>query len=75
MPDRDRKRVPDHWSHVLKGSLPQGPTAHPRNMEYLRLKLVKEESEKESRDEATQRGKEEQYQRQCRSRREIFWKD
>ena len=43
--DRERKRVPDHWSNVLKGS--QGPPAHPRTMEYLRLS---EESKKESRD-------------------------
>ena len=31
MPDRDRKRVPDHRSNVMKGSLPQGPPVHPRN--------------------------------------------
>ena len=37
MPHRERKRVPDHRSDVLKGSLPQGPTAHPRNMEYLSI--------------------------------------
>ena len=51
MSDRERKRVPDHRSNVLKGSLPQGPSAHPRNTEDPRLS---EESEKESRDEATQ---------------------
>ena len=34
MPDRERKRVPDQRSDVLKGSLPQGPTAHPRNTAY-----------------------------------------
>ena len=33
MPDRERKGVPDHRSDVLKGSLPQGPPAHPRNTE------------------------------------------
>ena len=33
MPDRDRKRVPDHRSDVFKGSLPQGSPAHPRNTE------------------------------------------
>ena len=33
MPDRERKRVPDHRSDVLKGSLPRGPPAHPRNTE------------------------------------------
>ena len=26
MPDRERKRVPDHRSDVLKGSLPQSPS-------------------------------------------------
>ena len=31
MPDRDRKRVPDQSSDVLKGSFPRGPLAHPRN--------------------------------------------
>ena len=29
----ERKRVPEHRSNVLKGSLPQGLSAHPRNME------------------------------------------
>ena len=33
MPDRERKGVPEHRSNVLKGSLSQGPSAHPRNME------------------------------------------
>ena len=33
MPDRERKGVPEHRSSVLKGSLPQGPSAHPRNTE------------------------------------------
>ena len=33
MPDRERKRVPDHRSNVLKWYLPQGPPAHPRNVE------------------------------------------
>ena len=65
MPDRERKRVPDHRSDVLKGSLLQGPLAHPWNTEYLRLS---EESGKESRDKATQRGMEVLYQRQCGSR-------
>ena len=31
MPDRERKRVPDHSSDVLKGSHPEGPYSHPRN--------------------------------------------
>ena len=53
MPDRERKRVPDHRSDVLKGSLSQGPPAHHRNMEYPRLS---EEGGKKNRDEATQRG-------------------
>ena len=34
MPDREGKRVPDHWSDVLKGFLPQGPPVHPRNTQY-----------------------------------------
>ena len=34
MPDRERKRVPEHRSDLLKGSLPQGSPAHPRNTEY-----------------------------------------
>ena len=64
-PDRERKRVPDHRSDALKGSVPQGPPAHPRTSKYPRLS---EESEKESRDETTQRGVEELYQRQGGSR-------
>ena len=31
MLDRERKEVPEHGYNVLKGSLPQGPPAHPRN--------------------------------------------
>ena len=31
MPDRERKGVPEHRSNVQKGSLLQGPFAHPRN--------------------------------------------
>ena len=34
MPDRERKRVADHRSDILKGSHPQGPPAHPRDTEY-----------------------------------------
>ena len=34
MPNRERKRVPNHKSDVLKWSLPQGPPTHPRNSEY-----------------------------------------
>ena len=52
----------NHRSILFKGSLPQGP---PRNMEYPRLS---EESEKESRDEATQRGMVKPYRKQCGSR-------
>ena len=39
--DEDRKRVPDHRSDLLKGSLPQGPPVHPRsrNMEDLRVEM------------------------------------
>ena len=33
MPDKNRNRVSDHRSDVLRGSLPQGPSAHPRNTE------------------------------------------
>ena len=69
MPHREWKRVPDHRSCVLKGSLPQGSSAHPRNMEYPRLS---EKSEKVSRDEATRRGMGELYQRQCGSRWELI---
>ena len=66
MPDRERKRVPDDRSDVLKGSLPKSP-AQPWDTakEYLRLN---EENEKENRNEATQRGMEELYQRQCGNR-------
>ena len=34
MPDREKKGVPDHRPHLLKGSLPQGPSAHPKDTEY-----------------------------------------
>ena len=37
MPDRGRKRVPDHRSVVLKGSLSQGTSARPRNTEDAKL--------------------------------------
>ena len=37
MPDRERKGVPDHRSNVLKGSPPQGPSAHPRNTEDVSI--------------------------------------
>ena len=63
MPDRERKRVPDHRSVTLKGSLPQGPRSScpPQEHEISEYPRLSEESEKESRDEATQRGMEELY--------------
>ena len=63
MPDRERKRVPDDRSDILKGSLTMSPPAHPLGhgkSEYLRSN---EENEKENRGEATRRGTEELYQR------------
>ena len=33
MPDRERKRVPDDRSDILKGSLPKSPPAHPWDTE------------------------------------------
>ena len=33
MPDRERKRVPDNKSDILKGSLPKSPPTHPWDME------------------------------------------
>ena len=50
MPNRERKRVPDHRSDVLKGPLPQGPPAHARNTEYPSIRGWAEENEKESRE-------------------------
>ena len=63
MPDRERKRVPD--------DSPQAsctPLGH-RKFEYLRLNR---EKEKENRDEATQRGIEELYQRRCGAGESYF---
>ena len=37
--ERERKRVPDPRSDELKGSLPHGPLAHPRNTEYLNMQM------------------------------------
>ena len=54
MPDRERKRVPDDRSDILKGSLPESsctPLGQGKS-EYLRLN---EKNEKENRDKATQR--------------------
>ena len=56
MPDRERKRVPNHRSSVWKGSLHWGPSQGHRISKYLRLS---KESEQDSRYEATQRGMEE----------------
>ena len=36
--ERERKRVPDYMSDVLKASLPQSPPAHPRNTEGLNIR-------------------------------------
>jgi len=32
-PDRERKRVPNDRSNISNGSLPQGPSVHPRKTE------------------------------------------
>ena len=37
MLDRERKRVPDDRSDVLKGPHPEGPPAHPWDMENLSI--------------------------------------
>ena len=71
MPDRERKRVSDHRSHILKWSLLQGPPAHPKNMQYASIRGWAKRARR-SRDEATQRGMEELHQRQCGSRWEMF---
>ena len=44
MPERTRKRVPDHRSNVLKRSLPKSPT-HPQNTEDPRLSKESEPSD------------------------------
>ena len=66
MPNRERKRVPDDRSDILKGSLPESsctPLGHEKS-EYLRLN---EENEKENRGEATRRGTEEIMWKQVRA--------
>ena len=68
-----RKRVPGDGSVVLKGSLPQGPLAHAWSMEDPSIQGWVKTAEKESRDEAAQRGMEELYQRQCGRRWELFY--
>ena len=63
MSNRERQRVPDDRSDILKGYLTKSPPAqalgHGKS-EFLRLN---EENEKENRGEATRRGTEELYQR------------
>ena len=59
MPNRKRKIVSDHRSDLLKDLSPRlSPPVHPRSLECPR---VTEESGKESRDDAAQRGMEELY--------------
>ena len=64
MPDRERKRVPDHRSHVLKGCLPQGPPAHPRNTEDASIRS----RAKKARRRAEMKLLREVWRRQCGSR-------
>ena len=42
MPDMERKGVPGHRSNILKGSIPQGPSAHPRNTEDASIQLLRD---------------------------------
>ena len=68
MPERERKKAPDHRSGVLKDlSFPGSsyPSSERLISEYPRLS---EESEKECGDKATQKGMEELYQKQYGSR-------
>ena len=65
MPDREKKRVPDDRSDILKGSLHKSsctPLGHGKSAN-LRLN-----EEKENRDEATQIGMGELCQKQCGNR-------
>ena len=69
MPDRQGKRVTDHRSDVLKGSIPRVFLAILGTRKTRMFEAERREREGEnSRDEATQRGMEELYQRQCGSR-------
>ena len=43
--DEERKGVPEHTSNALKGSLPQGPPAHPRRHERCEYPRLSEESD------------------------------
>ena len=40
MPNRERKRVPDDRSDILKGSLPKSPPAHLWDTENLTMDMV-----------------------------------
>ena len=60
---RERERVPDDRSDILKGSLPKSPPAHPWERGKSGYLRPNEENEKENRGEATRRGMEELYQR------------
>ena len=57
MPDRERKRVPEHRSDVPKGRI-SAPGSSCQSWEHGRCEYprLSEESEKESGDEAAQRG-------------------
>ena len=46
MPNRERKRVPDDRSDILKGSLPKSPPAHPWD-----TKIRVSEAERREREE------------------------
>ena len=61
MPDRERKRVPDHRSDVLKGSLLPGSSCPFQEYGISEYPRLNEESEKESRAGATQSGIDEPY--------------
>ena len=43
MPDRERKRVPDHKSDVLTRSVSQGPPARPWNTEDPSIRCERRE--------------------------------
>ena len=47
MPDRERKGVPEHRSNVLKGSLRQCPSTHPRNTEDASIAAERRQREGE----------------------------
>ena len=67
MPYIERMRVPDHGSDVLKG-FSQGFSCPSLEHSISKYPRLSEESEKESRDEATQRGMVKPYRKQCGSR-------